>query len=75
MNITQCTTTCGGEMINQTRMCDDPAPSDGGSRCNTSDNSELALTELRTIQCGDPTCPGMITKLYYSNCALEISNT
>ena len=54
MNDTQCMTTCGGEMITQTRTC-------SVGLCNaTETNNMLAANETRPISCGPAVCPGKV---------------
>jgi len=55
-SLTQCTVTCGGGFQSQTRVCDSPAPSNGGNDCGT-ENSQ-------TVRCQIEDCPlGISTHL------------
>ncbi|XP_078665860.1 SCO-spondin-like [Branchiostoma floridae x Branchiostoma belcheri] len=51
-----CSVTCGVGAINQTRTCDNPAPSNGGADCTREDGT-TGLEEQRTLTCTLPPCP------------------
>ena len=56
INDQACSKTCGASNT-QSRLCNNPAPDNGGALCNTTDNTALANTESRTIDCGPTNCP------------------
>ncbi|XP_019636987.1 PREDICTED: SCO-spondin-like [Branchiostoma belcheri] len=51
-----CSVTCGVGAINQTRTCDNPAPSNGGADCTREDGT-TGLEEQKTLTCILPPCP------------------
>ena len=47
--LSTCTVTCGGGNQSQTRLCNNPAPSNGGEDCPGSNSA--------TFSCNDQPCP------------------
>ena len=56
-----CDVTCGGGRKRQSRVCNNPLPSNGGSECLFSDGSGLrGKGEVKTVACNTDNCRGKL---------------
>ncbi|XP_057313086.1 SCO-spondin-like isoform X2 [Hydractinia symbiolongicarpus] len=52
-----CSKTCGGGVLERTRMCNNPTPAGGGNLCLKTDNQTSAERETQTQACNEDVCP------------------
>lgn len=55
--VSSCNKACGLGKQGERRVCDSPAPTNGGDQCTTEDG-KLALVEEKSVDCKVKECPG-----------------
>ena len=56
-----CTLTCGGGQQVRNRLCNNPAPANGGLQCLKSDGSgKRDITDIHSQRCNTQSCTGLL---------------